>query len=172
MITINNRIPMIGEVVTLGEEDIIGWDDLPNDQSTCPFVIHYGTLSYEGVVDLSQPSEITLVFEQHVTLPSKLCITLLCDCDNEVVDGCVDNDITSITRDTRLMAVGDDGCPIGHFTVGQILDLVISEVDIPGNICELIGGNIHVGTYVAGDYILTVNGCAIKAIPGSEVICP
>lgn len=171
MITINNTVPLVGQIITLEMDEVVGWDKLPTNQSTCPFVIHYGASAYEGVVDLSNPTELSLMFEQHVILPSGICITLICECE-DVTEGCVNNDISSINRNTKVMAVGDDGCPIGHFTVGQIADLVLSEINIPGNICELIGGNVPVGTFTSGDYVLTVNGCAIKAVPSSEVICP
>jgi len=172
-ITVNIIGSLVGPIHMLQEEDVSNWSDIIDliTVAPCDFEIEYNNAVYTGTIAKTM-DELTLLVAfniEEIVLPGGMCMFVICQGGDEPDDGCYPNELINIDADQRLMAVDEDGCPIGYITIQQILDLVDQNLNIPGTLCELLGGPIPEGNLVAQDRIVTTtDGCDLKSVPQGD----
>jgi len=183
MFTVVTSCPIITTTAVLGPECISNWDDVFDKVGDdCQFVIEVGDVTYSGSIGLASDGLVILFAfnEEQITLPSNSCFTVTCpdvgddnDADGDgLPDYCNNTEPTTLTDETKLSILDDDGCPSGFVTFGTLKDAIIEEVK--GNIvfCDLYPNGIPQGPLVVSDRIVTVtSGCDLKSVPTSDISC-
>lgn len=157
---------------------LVGSEFLINDSMATNFSAVYSNMTdsmYRATLTYSDETfygkaikvdkAILVFFEKSLALPSGMCITL-----EEIVaqskDKCQTVEMT-LTSDTRIAVIGDDGCVAGWVKLGTITEQ-------PKNLCELYGypRGIPEGKLTSSDRLLVVDGdCGLKSVPVSDLTC-
>lgn len=175
-ITVEIIDPIVGPSHTFAESDVANWADIIDLITTdpCDFVIEYDGQEYAGAIAKSNDGLSLLVaFEDDlIALPSGMCLIVTCEDEDPGEDGCYPNEITQLNLTDRLMVTDENGCPIGNVSLQTLVDFIEGELNIPGTLCDLLGGPIPEGNLVAQDRIVTTSdGCNLKSVPQSDVVC-
>lgn len=162
--------------IELHNVDMQGFD--LKDKQNCHFEITYDSQLFTGGISLSEDEEkVLLVFDQPtVALPSESCLTITCDgCDSKDKDEDCPNHELKITDETKVSVLDEDGCPQGFITVGELKTHILKSLSfeqVKFSFCDLVDGDIEQGNLLASDRLLVItDGCAIKTIDASEVVC-
>lgn len=171
---------LVGSSHILTEPDVSNWPEIIDDVTTdqCNFTLEYNGDTYTGgIAKTVDGLQLMIAFDNPViALPGGMCLVVTCLVDNPGMNGCYPNLIQDYNQFIRLMAVDENGCPIGYIFVQELITEIASQLNIPTTLCELIGDEgIPEGIRVASDRVLVTSGdpaCTLKSVLQDDFLCP
>ena len=184
------NIPLVGNSHCLSADDVTNFDQAIELLTNCSDTVvdiqfMYDEILYTGSMAKSDDDLMLLLVITNgcVALPQGQCIEFECSDEDSTSsdDMTCDLEAVSLSDDTLLVVMGDDGCPSATVSYATLKDSIVSEVrdsllsDI--NFCDFFpNGEIPSGSLLAGDQILTSDSqgdtCSFKLVPTTDIVCP
>jgi len=173
------KTPLVGATHCLSITEVEDWGEaiefLQTIDTACTFSFVYDDITYTGEITYDKNLDLILLsFEnENVVLPSKMCLDVVCDPCVAEKEPCPHEEV-ELDDDTKIAILDEQGCPTQFVLFSDLKKAILDSVKI--DFCDLFpDGEIKQGNLVAGDRILTTNatldGCGIKSVPVTDMVC-
>lgn len=169
------KIPTVGQIKQVEPDDYILEGVLGQG---CTFTTSYNEKQYDGVIEMDDNGTILIAFTQeNPVLPSNTCLNIECATSEEIKEEQCPNNEATLTIDSKLAIIDDEGCHVGYTTTQAIADLIIRKVKeepIWFGFCDVLPDEgVAEGSLLTTDRILTTStGCDLKSVSSNDIKCP